>query len=572
VAAALPGGDPLAAALAAGETPSPELVAASGETEGLPLQKSVPLALGLAALIIALPFARTNVELHSLVPFELSADALAAKVRDHAAAFGYTTSPADRKYVLHWDWGVIAAAGKDFHSTGEVRKKLQAEPPLQLGYRESPLPLVALPDGDVTAERPAPTVSGMIEAWVNSRGELRIFRAVPPQVDTSESHAVDVQVISKAVGFELSRWQEAAPKYTPRYAFDWLKAWRGRQLVLGSDVMVQAAAWHGRVTDLEVIWPWSGADQMPAAQTVALNTALRLLVVRITSVLVFLFSAFLAARNLQAGRGDRRGAWRLATVYLVLSGAAWVWSTHWTAHISMMGIVATNAANWAFDAALVWLLYVALEPAVRARWPHCIVTWSSALAGRWQDPLVCAHLLYGTLLGLSIAFLFAGAQWLSNLHGQVGDAADADVGVSASLWIADVLIRARQAIEFGLLVVFVIFCFRVLCRKDWIASVAAAVLFTLHEGEVWRGGPLSFAFFLVIFALIVFVLLRLGLVSTMVAIFVVNVMLQVPGAQGLTKPYEWAEIMYPGAVLVLVIWAFWRTSGRQLWRVAAEQR
>src|SRR3984893_6449654 len=35
VAAALPGGDPLAAALAAGETPSPEMVAASGAKEGL---------------------------------------------------------------------------------------------------------------------------------------------------------------------------------------------------------------------------------------------------------------------------------------------------------------------------------------------------------------------------------------------------------------------------------------------------------------------------------------------------------------------------------------------------------
>src|SRR5207249_10642555 len=35
VAAALPGGDPLAAALAAGETPSPEMVAAAGEGEGL---------------------------------------------------------------------------------------------------------------------------------------------------------------------------------------------------------------------------------------------------------------------------------------------------------------------------------------------------------------------------------------------------------------------------------------------------------------------------------------------------------------------------------------------------------
>jgi serine/threonine-protein kinase len=36
VAAALPGGDPLAAALAAGETPSPEMVAAAGTVEGMP--------------------------------------------------------------------------------------------------------------------------------------------------------------------------------------------------------------------------------------------------------------------------------------------------------------------------------------------------------------------------------------------------------------------------------------------------------------------------------------------------------------------------------------------------------
>src|SRR5579872_6155426 len=42
VAAALPGGDPLAAALAAGETPSPEMVAAAGETEGLALRYSIP--------------------------------------------------------------------------------------------------------------------------------------------------------------------------------------------------------------------------------------------------------------------------------------------------------------------------------------------------------------------------------------------------------------------------------------------------------------------------------------------------------------------------------------------------
>ncbi len=43
VSAALPGGDPLAAALAAGETPSPEMVAAAGEGAGLSRRIAIPV-------------------------------------------------------------------------------------------------------------------------------------------------------------------------------------------------------------------------------------------------------------------------------------------------------------------------------------------------------------------------------------------------------------------------------------------------------------------------------------------------------------------------------------------------
>ena len=48
LARALPGGDPLAAAIAAGETPSPELLIASGPTEGL----RPPMAVALLAVVI----------------------------------------------------------------------------------------------------------------------------------------------------------------------------------------------------------------------------------------------------------------------------------------------------------------------------------------------------------------------------------------------------------------------------------------------------------------------------------------------------------------------------------------
>ena len=572
VAGALPGGDPLAAALAAGETPSPELVAASGKTEGLPLRKSIPLALGLAALIIAVPFARNNVELHSLVPYELSPDALAAKIREYAAAFGYTAVPADKKYDLNWDWDALAYAGKHVKTDEEARRWFQADSPLRLGYRESQMPLVSLPDGEVNAVRPAPTISGMIEAWVNSKGDLQYFHAVPPQVDRpAPAQPVDPKIISHAIGFDISQWPEAAPRFTPLYAFDWQKAWHGQYPGLPADVTVQAAAWHGKLVDLQVLAPWSRAWRQPAPPGNWKNSA-RTLIEKLSYALIFLFSVFMAARNLRAGRGDRRGAFRLAMAMLILEAAGWVFEAHWVMDISMLSIVTTNAAEWSMSAGIIWLLYIALEPAVRARWPHAIQTWSRVLTGRWQDAQVAAHVLYGVLVGLIIAAFFLAAQFFQASQGSLVAAADAYVGTSTRTWIADVLSRANNAIEFGLVVVFAIFCFRAVFRKDWIASIAAAVLFTLAENDTWQGNWVNFPFFFVIFALLTFVLMRLGLVATMVALFSVNSLLRTPGAQGLTKPYEWAVVLYPGMILAIVIWAFWRTSGQRLMTLQEDER
>ena len=54
VARALPGGDPIAAALAAGETPSPEMVAASTEKEGLQPRTAVACFVSVVLLLVAL--------------------------------------------------------------------------------------------------------------------------------------------------------------------------------------------------------------------------------------------------------------------------------------------------------------------------------------------------------------------------------------------------------------------------------------------------------------------------------------------------------------------------------------
>src|SRR5205823_14811065 len=53
VMAALHGGDPLAAALTAGETPSPEMVAAAGTVEGMARKYSIPLLVITALCLLA---------------------------------------------------------------------------------------------------------------------------------------------------------------------------------------------------------------------------------------------------------------------------------------------------------------------------------------------------------------------------------------------------------------------------------------------------------------------------------------------------------------------------------------
>jgi serine/threonine-protein kinase len=59
----------------------------------------------------------------------------------------------------------------------------------------------------------------------------------------------------------------------------------------------------------------------------------------------------------------------------------------------------------AFLGATIGLAYLALEPALRRRWPWRLTAWSRLLAGRWRDPLVGRDLLLGALAGVTLSAL-----------------------------------------------------------------------------------------------------------------------------------------------------------------------
>ena len=94
VAAALSGGDPLAAALAAGETPSPHLVANAGESGALEARIAIPCGIAVLLGMAAVIFLGATGAIDKL-GLDDSPDVLTREARDIAQSFGYTERPAD---------------------------------------------------------------------------------------------------------------------------------------------------------------------------------------------------------------------------------------------------------------------------------------------------------------------------------------------------------------------------------------------------------------------------------------------------------------------------------------------
>ena len=568
VSGSLPGGDPLAAALAAGETPSPELVAAAGRTQGLALKYSAPIALAMIAFSIATPFMRRDHEIHSLTPMDLAPEVLAAKVRDMASEFGYPQQPADRVFKLETNSWLYGAAAKSAQGSArgleELRRWYAAESPAQLTYRESPQQLNTL-DGAVTFEEPAPVISGMIEASITTSGELRRFAAVPPQLGGGVSSTpFDAALIARTTGIDVMRLEEVPPTFTPLYAFDWQKAWKGKHPRLDVEITVEAASWHGKLTHLLVVWPGMQGGRIAAVrQNSERSIGFRLATYGLNGLGVVI-AAFLAIRNLRAGRGDIRGALRLTGLLFVLRAIVWLGRSHWTADLGMVSTVVNSLGDELLAAAIWWLMYIALEPSVRSRWPGVLVSWNRILIGRWSDPLVATRVLQGGLTGMVLTGIFFLNSYVQAERGQWDRNVTFNLGMETRGFVADLASSAREAVELGFTVVFALFLLRTLLRKDWLAVVAAAgILTTLEAVQSNHFEPLQLLFFLAVFSGLAYVLLRLGLVATMAVSLFTNLLLRTPGLQDLTKWYEWTVIAYPMVAFIVILWAFWLASGEE---------
>ncbi len=249
VAAALPGGDPLAAALAAGETPSPEMVAAAGAVEGMPRKWALAcLTLVVCFLLAQLPIRQQRTALFRAA-LDRPPDVLAHLSRTAAESFGYTRKPADRVIWLEHRQDLI----RHLQTLPEPRhwdEWYAAEAPIASIYRESPQPLDSRPFGIVTALNPPPLTTGMASVVLDGNGRLRDFAAVPY---AEGSAPVPPETVFRAAGLDMTAFTETAPQKLPGHPFDQWRAWKGpHPKIPNTEVLIEIASWKGQITKATV--------------------------------------------------------------------------------------------------------------------------------------------------------------------------------------------------------------------------------------------------------------------------------------------------------------------------------
>jgi hypothetical protein len=571
LAAALPGGDPLAAALAAGETPSPEMVAAAGAEGALAAGKAwAMLGIVVVALIVVLIVSRFS-NLLRWAPLEDSPQVLAAHARDIVKKLGYTAVPGDTVHWLSVNRTYLDYRAGHLPSPQRIRElSAAARHPVNFYYRQSPEPLLSKADDSLVGDEDPPhAVPGMVSALLDGNGRLVEFRAVPPWFDDSKGPwpEPDWNLLFTEAGLDMARFNRVSPTWRPVEAFDVQAAWDGSAAAEpDTPLHVVAAAFHGKPVHFRSIGPWipppakAGGGDEGGARVLVPQILLGILIPTLSVA-----GLFLARRNLRLGRGDRKGAFRLALVVFLITVFSRLFAANHTFALGVELQKIQNACDSNFALAIFFgIAYVALEPFVRRHWPQLLFSWSRLLAGQFRDPLIGRDLLtgvaFGTLLGIIRESFFALPAWF-NVPG-LSSRGFARSGVGGPMDVAGALLGdVTGALLIAMTATLLLLFLRLLLRKNWLA-VAGAVLLLSIGGLGFTGAQqvsiyIALARAVLANGLLVFVAVRFGLFAAVACGFAGSVILDFPMILEFSRWYAGNTLAALLVILALATYGFY---------------
>jgi hypothetical protein len=479
------------------------------------------------------------------------------------ARLGIGTPHANSDRGFQWEAGYVENLARRGRRVNPWTELPTGHVLLTFWYRTSPQPMTPSQGTGVLggSARVSPTsppvdVPGMTSVLLDMRGRLLRLEVVLAQVEQAPGAPVlpvDWRAVLAETGVDPSAAAATTPAWLPLAWADTRAAWSASYPDLpGVPVRIEAAAYRGRPVYVRVIRAWTPPDRaVPAERGAAQKTSEMIAMVLLTAVLVF--GGFIAHRNLALNRADRHGAARTAIATGAMFLGAGLFEPSHTLGAAEVALFGELMGSALFVAAQMWVLYLALEPSVRRRWPTAMITWSRLLTGRLRDPMIGRDVLVGAAVAVALSL----AGFMIPLTGMSSSLSASALPRLSPLLGTRFVLNSLLTIGVGallniLLAFGVLFVFRVVLRRDWLMAAAFIALTVVQA--LLRGTPLVGVAATAVGAMaMIAVLLRLGFFGFCVAA-VVNSLLTIYPLS--TDVGAWYGAPTVFAVIVLAVAAF----------------
>jgi hypothetical protein len=283
------------------------------------------------------------------------------------------------------------------------------------------------------------------------------------------------------------------------------------------------------------------------------STDVKLLVLVIIGLTVLAASVWFAYENLRSGRGDRRGAFRLAVFMFCSLMALWLMRTHFAAGLGLIGYFFVEVATATFYATLVWTVYLALEPFVRRYWPQTLISCTRIFSGRVRDGAVGRDILVGSAVSCLWRIMFDLQHvWVPNPKPSM---ASEELLIGFRAAVGEVVENVPHAIRDTLVFFFAIFLLRILLRREWLAAVAFTLLF-VGIGVASGSSATDLFFTAVVYGSFALVTIRFGLLALASLILMDGTIGDIPASFDVSAWYYPHFIAILIGASLMVVWAF----------------
>jgi hypothetical protein len=409
---------------------------------------------------------------------------LQERARDLLKELGHQEEPADSLFAFTPNGDYLRHLSENWSGPGGWRVLAEEQPPaIRFHYRQSPklLARFSAPSIGAWMNDPPMTVPGMAQVALDAEGRLDSLWIVPPERGSEIEGTPDWSILLEAAGFDPASLTAAAPEWAPPQYADQRAAWTGFSPEAPEiPVRLEAASLAGKVVAFRTIWPWTRPAEVRSTRSTW--EVVGQTISSLWFVFVLVAAAVVAVRNLRAGRGDTRGALRLA-LYLGTIRMLWLIGAHFIPSSELVGLLIGHLAYSLYRVGVVYVFYLAVEPYARRFWPQVLVSWVRLLDGRFLDPLVGRSLLIGTVGGVAAGLSMWLGGWVPELLGlspqqpvwsnMTGEALR---GLRGSL-VAVIAVHTEELLTI-IFPVTLLVLLRLLFRKTWLAVAVVSLLVT----------------------------------------------------------------------------------------------